>query len=189
MKEITQSNLYKLSVLLSEMNSLGKRISEITDRPETIGHTGEYIAANVFDIALEESASAKGIDGVFRSSNLAGRTVNAKWYSKLEFMLDINPVAVPDFYLVMTGPKTPPQSSKGTIRPWIINHVFLLDGSELMIELKARGVKIGVATSVQKHHWQAAEIYPNKRNLTYRMTDEQMGMLHAFGSDLVESWY
>jgi hypothetical protein len=189
MKELTQTNLYNLSDLLSEMNTLGERISEITGRPATIGHTGEYIAAHIFDIELEESSTAKGIDGVFRSSNLAGMTVNIKWYSKLEFMLDINPDAVPDYFLVMTGPKTPSQSSRCTIRPWIINHVFLLNGTELMIELNARGVKIGVATSVQKHHWLAAEIYPNKRNMTYRMTDEQMGMIHAFGTGLVESWY
>ena len=189
MNEITQSNLYKLSDLLSEMNSMGDRISEITGRPATIGHTGEYIAAQIFDIELEDSATAKGFDGIFRSSNLAGRTVNVKWYTKLEFLLDINPDAVPDYFLVMTGPKSPALSSRGTIRPWIINHVFLFNGPELMTELKARGVKIGVATSVRKHEWQAAEIYPNKRNMAYRMSDEQMGMILAFGSDLVESWF
>ena len=58
-----------------------------------------------------------------------------------------------------------------------------------MIELKARGVKIGIATSVRKHEFQSAEIYPNKRSMVYRMTDDQMGKLMAFGSGLTESWY
>lgn len=59
------------------------------------------------------------------SSKLTGSTVNIKWYGKLDYMLDIHPEAVPDYFLVLTGPKSQPQSS--------------------------RGVKIGVATSVQKY--------------------------------------
>lgn len=189
MKEIIQTDLYKLSDLLSELNTLGERISEITGRPATIGHTGEYIASYIFDIELEESASAKGIDGRFRSGKLAGMTVNIKWYSKLEYMLDINPEALPNFFLVMTGPKGQAVSSRGSIRPWLIDYVFLFNADELIIELNARGVKIGVATSVRKHEWQAAEIYPNKRSMVYRMTDDQMGKILAFGSGLAESWY
>jgi len=181
--------LGKLAGLLSEMNSIGEKISEITQRPATIGHTGEYIAAEIFDIELEESANAKGIDGHFRSGNLAGRTVNIKWYSKLEYMLDINPEALPNFFLVMTGPKGQAVSSKGGIRPWLIDYVFLFNAAELMIELNARGVKIGTATSVRKHEWQNSEIYPNKRSMVYRMSDDQMGKLMAFGSGLAESWY
>jgi len=171
------------------MNSIGEKISEITQRPATIGHTGEYIAAAIFDIELEEAANAKGIDGHFRSGTLAGRSVNAKWYGKLEYMLDINPSALPEFFLVMTGPKALNPISKGGIRPWLIDYVFLFNAAELMIELEARGVKIGIATSVRKHDFQDSEIYPNKRSMVYRMTDEQMGKLLAFGSGLAESWY
>ena len=181
--------LEKLAELLTEMNSIGERVSEITQRPATIGHTGEYIASQIFDIELEESANAKGIDGHFRSESMAGRTVNIKWYSKLEYMLDINPDDLPDFFLVMTGPKALEMTSKGGIRPWLIDYVFLFNAAELMIELNARGVKIGIATSVQKHEFQAAEIFPNKRSMVYRMTDDQMGKLLAFGSGLAESWY
>jgi len=90
------NDLEKLASEISKMNSIGDKISEITQRPATIGHTGEYIAAEIFDIELEESANAKGIDDHFRSGTLAGRTVNVKWYSKLEYMLDINPDALPD---------------------------------------------------------------------------------------------
>jgi hypothetical protein len=38
----------------------------------TAGHLGEWIASVVFDIELESSASAKGIDGRFRSGPLRG---------------------------------------------------------------------------------------------------------------------
>ncbi len=183
------SDLDKLSGLLSEMNSLGERISEITQRPATIGHTGEYIASVIFDIELEESASEKGLDGRFRSGSMAGKSVNIKWYSKLENILDITPDFLPDFYLVMTGPKELEGTSKGGIRPWLINYVFLFNAAELLIELNARGVKIGTATSVRKHEWQAAEIYPNKRSTVYRMTDDQMGMVLAFGSGWADNWF
>jgi len=181
--------LEKLAELLSEMNSIGEKISEITQRPATIGHTGEYIAAEIFDIELEEKASAKGVDGHFKSGSLAGKSVNIKWYSKLEYMLDITPQALPDYYLVMTGPKGQAVSSKGGTRPWLINYVFLFNAAELVIELNARGVKIGVASSVRKHEWQAAEIYPNKRSMVYRLADEQMAKILAFGSDWSENWF
>jgi hypothetical protein len=181
--------LEHLADLLSEMNAIGEKVSAITQRPASRGHTGEYIAAEIFDIELEESANAKGFDGHFRSGPLGGRTVNVKWYGKLEYMLDINPDALPDFFLVMTGPKALEMTSKGGIRPWLIDYVFLFNAAELMIELNARGVKIGIATSVRKHEFQAAEIFPNKRSMVYRMTDDQMGKLVAFGSGLAESWY
>jgi len=181
--------LEKLANLLSEMNSIGEKISEITQRPATIGHTGEYIAADIFDIELEESANTKDFDGHFRSGTLANRTVNVKWYSKLEYMLDINPDALPDFFLVMTGPKALEPISKGGIRPWLINYVFLFNAAELVTELTARGVKIGVASSVRKHEWQAAEIYPNRRSMVYRLSDEQMATILAFGSDWAENWF
>ena len=177
------SDLERLAGLLSEMNSIGNKISEITQRPATIGHTGEYIASKIFDIELEESASAKEIDGHFRSGQLDGKSVNIKWYSKLEYLLDITPESLPDYYLVMTGPKGLAVSSQGGIRPWLINHVFLFNAAELVIELNARGVKIGVASSVRKHEWQSAEIYPNKRNMVYRLSDEQMAKILAFSSD------
>ena len=104
-------------------------------------------------------------------------------------MLEINPDALPDFFLVMTGPKAKTPTSKVAIRPWLIDYVFLINAAELMVELNASGVKIGVAKSVQKHEWQAAEIFPNKRSMVYRMSDDQMGKLLAFGSGLAESWY
>ena len=132
-------DLDRLADLLSEMNAIGDKISEITQRPATIGHTGEYIAAEIFDIELEESASAKAIDSHFRSGSLAGKTVNLKWYSRQEYLLDITPNSLPDYYLVMTGPKDLEGTSRGGIRPWLINSVFLFNAAELVIELTARG--------------------------------------------------
>lgn len=38
------------------------------------GHLGEWLAAAVFDVQLEQSATAPGIDGVFRAGPLAGST-------------------------------------------------------------------------------------------------------------------
>ncbi len=111
------SDLERLADLLAEMNTLGTKISEITQRPAIIGHTGEYIASKIFDIDLEESASAKGIDGHFKSGSLAGKSVNIKWYSKLEYMLDITPESLPDYYLVMTGPKALEDTSRGEFVP------------------------------------------------------------------------
>ncbi len=183
------NGLEKLVTLLSELNSIGEKISDTTQRPATIGHTGEYIAAEIFDIELVESANAIGFDGRFRSGNLAGKTVNVKWYTKLEYMLDITPKDLPDYYLVMTGPKGQAMSSRGSIRPWLINYVILFNAAELVIELNARGVKVGVASSVRKHEWQAAEIYPNKRSMVYRLSDEQMAKILAFGSNWSENWF
>lgn len=65
------NGLEKLVTLLSELNSIGEKISDITQRPASRGHTGEYIAAEIFDIELEESANAKGFDGRFRSVNIS----------------------------------------------------------------------------------------------------------------------
>jgi hypothetical protein len=44
----------------------------------TSGHLGEWLAAQVFDIELEVTAAAAGIDGRFRSGPLPGRTVNIR---------------------------------------------------------------------------------------------------------------
>src|SRR5690242_4625709 len=130
-------------------------------RPMTSGHLGEWIAAQVFDIELEESAVAAGIDGRFRSGPLRGRTVNVKWYLKREGLLDTTESTALDYYLVLTGPTSAAGSSRGTTRPWCIEAVFLFDAPQLRSEQVMRGVKLGVASSVIKQQWAAAEIYPS----------------------------
>ncbi len=47
-----------------------------------------------------------------------------KWYSKLEFLLDITPESLPNYYLVMAGPKALQGTTKGGIRPLLITYVF-----------------------------------------------------------------
>jgi hypothetical protein len=88
--------LQQLAQLLMERNVLDARISTIIGRPAQLGHIGEYLAAAIFDLALHESATHRGSDGHFRSGPLAGRSVNVKWYPKLEGVLDINQVHSPD---------------------------------------------------------------------------------------------
>ena len=173
--------LEELAKAVQRKNRADAEIARIIGRPALIGHTGEYIAAIIFNIKLRRSAASKGIDGCFVGGDLAKKTVNIKWYSKMEGVLDITPEAIPDFYLVMAGPRGAATSSRGTTRPWLISHVFLFDGRELITELESLGVKIGIATSVRKYLWEMAEIYPTQRNNQLVVSEEQRRLLSLFG--------
>ncbi len=173
--------LIALAELIRRRNAVEQDISAIIGRPALIGHVGEFIASRVFDIRLERSAVAKGIDGRFLSGPLAGKTVNVKWYAKHERLLDIRLDALPDYYLVLAGPRTPAASSRGTTRPWLIESVFLFDAQELVAKLRERGVKIGVATSVVRAFWDEAELYPTQRDRELILTAEQQEKLSLFG--------
>lgn len=98
----------------------------------------------------------------------------------MEGLLDINPENLPDFYLVMAGPKAPAISSRGTTRPWLISYVYLFDAARLVGELRKRGIKIGIATSIRKALWEAAEIYPVPRNNQLLLSAREKGMLALF---------
>jgi hypothetical protein len=174
-------DLERLALLIRQRNDTEVEITRIIGRPAQIGHIGEYIAAKVFSIGLAFSAREKGYDGRFKEGSLSGRTVNVKWYAKREGLLDIEPRSVPDFYLVLTGPHEPAISSRGTSRPWLITSVFLFDGPGLIDELAKAGVRVGIATSVRKHLWEAAELWPNQQSTLLPLTDEQRRMLHLFG--------
>jgi len=141
---------------------------------------GEFIAASIFEISLNISASSKGNDGYFKNGNLGGSTVNVKWYTKHEGLLDLNTLSPSDYYLVLTGPKAPAASSRGTIRPWTIESVFLFNSAELTNKLKLRGVKVGVATSVTQQLWSEAEIYPISRNREIVLNEDQRKQLALF---------
>lgn len=157
-------SLTQAAALLRERNAIDAELARLIERPMTSGHLGEWIAAQVFDIELEVSAVAAGIDGHFRSGPLRGRTVNIKWYLKREGLLDTTESTALDYYLVLTGPPSAAVSSRGTIRPWCIEAVFLFDARQLRSEQIMRGVKRGVASSVIKQQWTAAEIYPLSTN-------------------------
>lgn len=171
-------DLQSLAKVIRQKNAADAEIARSTGRPAERGHAGEYIAAAIFDIELERSASKKGIDGHFIGGNLAGKTVNIKWYGKLENILDISIESGPDFYLVMTGPKSVSLSSRGGTRPWLISYVFLFDSAKLLQELKH--LKVGIATSVKKKLWEMAEIYPTQRNGQLILSAEQQNLLKLF---------
>jgi hypothetical protein len=134
---------------------------------------------------LEESASQKGLDGRFTHGQLAGRSVNIKWYAKREGLLDVTPDALPDFYLVLAGPKSAASSSRGEDRPWVIENVYLFDAPQLVRRLRSRGVKIGIATSVRQQLWDEAEIYPTARNTRLILSNAQRKLLAHFQSKYV----
>ena len=177
-------DLKKLSGLIHERNLLEREITKLIGRPAQIGHLGEYIASKVFDIDLHESASNKGFDGGFSTGPLAGCTANIKWYAMREGILDITPDALPDYYLVLTGPQAKSSTSSGGRRPWLIKNVYLFDAQVLVSKLSQCGVKIGIATSVRSELWQSAEIYPTPVNHALRLTDKQKELLGFFGSDV-----
>ena len=171
--------LKQLSALLRSLNRVMHGIAAMIGRPAQLGHVGEFIASQVFDIDLAPSASQKAIDGSFRSGPLAGRTVNVKFYTRLEGQLDVPESGTPDHYLVLAGPRGEPASSKGTTRPWCIESVYLFEAAALLEELRNRGVKIGVATSVARGYWEAAEMFPKPSSRALVLSDSQREMLNS----------
>lgn len=173
--------LRSLAELIRRRNAVEREISTITGRPALIGHVGEFIASRIFGVELEHSATAKGIDGRFASGALAGKTVNIKWFAKQEDILDIRADGLPDYYLVLAGPRTAQVSSRGAVRPWLIESVYLFEARRLVARIKERGVKIGIATSVIRALWDQAEVYQAQTNRQLVLTNEQRQMLALFG--------
>jgi len=87
-----------------------------------------------------------------------------------------------DYYLVLTGPKSAPKSSRGCSRPLIISNVYLFDIKKLVDILRKRGIKTGIATSVAKAYWSDAEIYPQLRNNILELDKQQVKLLNLFSS-------
>lgn len=175
------TELEELSKLLQKRNDIDSQISRIIGRPAEKGHLGEYIASQIFDIKLNTSATSKGSDGVFRGSVLSGMQVNIKFYAKREGILDVNTTtSPPDYYLVLTGPKSPTASSRNSVRPWIIESVYLFNHHSLVEKLRMKGIVIGIATSVSKEYWEDAEVYPVNNNKVWTLNDEQKKNLALF---------
>ncbi len=180
--DVQDEPIKRIAELLRERNALDAEIGAIMHRPMTSGHLGEWIASHVFDIELEPSAVAAAIDGRFRSGPLQGRTVNIKWYLKREGVLDMSESDELDYYLVLAGPPSAAASSRGAIRPWCIEAVFLFDARQLRAEQIERGAKQGIASSVLKRQWAAAEIYPATGNPLLTVTSGQAALLTLFRS-------
>lgn len=173
-------DLRRLADLIRVRNANEVEITRVIGRPALIGHVGEYIASSIFNIALEPSAVNPGSDGHFRSGPLSGKSVNIKMYGKREWLLDIHPDYVPDFYLVLTGPKTTAMTSRGATRPWGIEEVFLFEAGPLIDRLRARGVKLGVTTSVREREWTFARIWPVSLGSPLELTRTQQDDLRLF---------
>ena len=174
------AGIEKLADLIHHRNTIDDKIAGIIGRPAEKGHVGEFIAAEIFEIKLEESATHAGYDGAFRAGPFAGKTVNVKWYAKREGLLDINPEHLPDYFLVLAGPHVAAASSKHTTRPWLISEVFLFEAHPLFARLKDRGVNIGVATSVKKEEWERARIYPSEGSGLLQLTETQKTVLKRY---------
>src|SRR3972149_7888423 len=168
------NELERLADLLAKKRQIDSNISSIINRPSLPGHIGEFIASRIFGIKFEVSATAKGIDGMFIEGPLKGKKVNVKLYGKQEGILDITTRSLADYYLVLTGPKSPPVTSRGATRPLVIDHVYLFEMRTLVKSLTNRNLKIGVATSVAKVYWDSAEIYPDQINKELVLTEEQL---------------
>jgi hypothetical protein len=169
-------DLNRLAELVRIKNNADAAIAELIGRPSAPGNIGEFVAARVFAIQLMASGAHPGYDGVFTDGPLTGKTVNIKTYSRHESVLDISPHAC-DCYLVLAGP-----AGQARVLPWVIDSVFLFQREELLTALTARGVKIGVATSVRKTDWEAARIYPPPQAPRLHLSEPQLAQLALFSS-------
>ncbi|MDA1358901.1 hypothetical protein O1R50_04665 [Glycomyces luteolus] len=174
-----EDGLKSIAMLLQARNEIEARIADIVGRPLVHGHLSDWIAAEIFDIELEPSAS-HAVDGWFRSGPLAGRTVNIKHYTRVEGLLDLTDSDELEYYLVMTGPRA--AARPGAHRPWGIDHVYVFDAFELTQSLRTYMRRIGVATSVRSELWHAAEIYPRAANPSFKLTPTQVAALEGFAS-------
>ncbi len=99
---------------------------------------------------------------------------------KREGVLDTTESTAVDYYLALTGPPSPAVSSWDTTRPWCIEAVYLSEARQLQSEQMARGVKRGVASSVIRQQWEAAEIYPSATNPRLALNPGQAEQLRLF---------
>lgn len=180
-RESSQRSLQRLAETVRRKNAADRRVAEIIRRPALSGHFGEFVAAAIFGIELCGSATQEGYDGWFRGGALDGKTVNIKYYTKHEGLLDLKRENGPDYYLVLTGPAADPAASCRQTRPWVIESVFLFQAAELLGRLT---VKIGIATSVRKSLWHDAKIYPCDSSLL-PLAQSQRDLLALFSGSEV----
>ncbi|MBV9258475.1 MAG: hypothetical protein JO215_10695 [Ktedonobacteraceae bacterium] len=171
------SELPRLASLLKSRNTIDDKIATLIGRTAQTNNIGEYIASIIFRITLDEAGKRRGYDGRFSSGALAGHTVDIQWHPKHDGQLNIKLDALPDYYLVMTGP----EASSSIASPWVIESIFLFNAGELLNALRERGVQIGSGTSVTGPLWERAAIYPIPRNNRLPLGDEERKLLVLFG--------
>jgi len=173
-------DLQFLASLLKSRNTVDSKIANIIGRPTHVQDVGEFIASVIFGIAIEELSQQKGSSGRFTHGPFAGRNVDVQWYIKRDGELNIKPDALPDYYLVLAGPKSGVASIRNLASSWTIESVFLFDAHKLVEVLRERNVKIGAATSVIGVLWDRAEIYPRQVNNMLMLSGEQRTLLALF---------
>lgn len=178
------SNLMQLANLIERRNTIDSEIAALIGRPPHSGHTAEYVASAIFKIDLNASAATKADDGRFLDGPLQGRSVNIKYGSRRDGMLNLmgslDPGDHPDVYLVLTGPTVGAISSRGLTVPWVIHAVYLFTSEELLQALSAAGRRPGTATSLRAQLWEAAMIFPEPRNPSLQLTARQREDLRLF---------
>jgi hypothetical protein len=178
---VDADSLARAAALLHERNAIDAELAGVIDRPVTSGHLGEPIAAQIFNIELEASAAAAGIDGRLRSGALRGRTVNIKWYLKREGVLDTTELAALDYYRCLPGRRRRQRRRVVPPGPGASRPCSCLT-QQLRFEQIGRGVKLSVASSVIKQQWAAAEIYPMATNPQLTVTSQQAELLMLFAA-------
>jgi len=157
-------SLKDLADLIHQRNEIEMRIGDILGRPVHPGHFGEYVASRIFNIQLHTNASHKRSDGLFTSGPLLGKSVNIKFYTRGNGLLDLvasyDPLQHADHYLVLTGPASGAVTSKNTHALWQISAVYLFSSTNLLKALSIKPVSVGIATSLRKHLWMAAKVFP-----------------------------
>ena len=94
--------------------------------------------------------------------------------------MKINEGTLPQFFLVLTGPKAAAGRTAGKPQPWCIEEVYLFNAASLVNDLKTRGVKLGVAASIRSVLWNAARIYPEHPKSPWNLTELQKESLRLF---------
>jgi hypothetical protein len=59
----------------------------------------------------------------------------------------------------------------------------LFHAASLLLHLRERAVKIGVATGVIRQQWDLVEIYPAATNAAITLDESQRNLLRLFGSN------
>lgn len=185
--------LRRLAALLTARNVLDREMTKIIGKPMEKGNFGEFVAAQIFDIRLNEKATEKGYDGRFTVGEYSGaplkdRKVEIKYYAKCNHDLDLKTgEAKPAFYLVMTGPPKRDNEAKDTPAPWVIESVFLFETEALERVVVPKTNPVGI----KKERWAEAQIYPaHNGDFTNEgqefVNDERRAALALFGSEAVD---
>ena len=172
-------DLSQLASLIKSRNTIDSKIATLIGKPAQVQSVGEYIAAVIFGITLDETETYKSSDGRFTRGPLTGHTVDVQWHTRHDGILHLKTDPLPNYYLVFVGSKEATSLHTLSI-PWVIESVFLFEASELLTALRERGVQVGKGTSITGPLWERAEIYPAQRNTRLILSDEERALIGLF---------